>query len=120
MAQVVGGVQAPKYIYLPNATIRYNKLNYNYPVDPTPYKTYTRPGDWLSLPTVNEGDEVIYMLVAIYENSSNDIVFSVRGDYTVDWGDGNIINYNSNNTNTGAVDGKTGYSINWDDIDPST
>ena len=30
MAQLVGGVQAPKYIYLPNATIRYNKLNYNY------------------------------------------------------------------------------------------
>ena len=120
MAQVVGGVQAPKYIYLPNATIRYNKLNYNYPVDTTPYKTYTRPGDWLDLPVVNEGDEVIYMLVAVYENSSNDIVFSVRGNYTVDWGDGNIVNYNANHTSSSHVDGKTGHSINWDDIDPST
>ena len=120
MAQVVGGVQAPKYIYLPNATVRYNKLNYNYPIDTTPYKTYTRPADWLDLPAVNEGDEVIYMLVAIYENNPNSIVFSVRGDYTVDWGDGNIINYDQNSTSVNAVDGKTGYSINWDDIDPST
>ena len=120
MAQVVGGVQAPKYIYLPNATIRYNKLNYNYPVDPTPYKTYTRPSDWLDLPVVNEGDEVIYMLVAVYENSTNDIVFSVRGDYTVDWGDGNIVNYDSNSTNVYGDDFKVVHSFDWNDIDPST
>ena len=42
MAQVVGGVQAPKYIYLPNATVRYNKLNYTYEKT-TAFNTYTRP-----------------------------------------------------------------------------
>ena len=118
MAQVVGGVQAPKYIYLPNATIRYNKLNYNYPVDTTPYKTYTRPSDWLTLPTVNPGDEVIYMLVAIYENNPNYIGLKVRGNYTVDWGDGNIINYDSNSTT--SLNDKINYSFDWNDFDGST
>jgi surface protein len=118
MAQVVGGVQAPKYIYLPNATIRYNKLTYNYPIDTTPYKTYTRPVDWLDLPVVNEGDEVIYMLVAIYENNPNYIGLKVRGNYTVDWGNGDIQNYDSNSS-TSSND-KINYSFDWNDFDEST
>ncbi len=70
MTQVIGGVQAPKYIYLPNTTVRYNKLTYNYSNDTTPYATYTRPAEWLDLPSVNEGDEIVYLLMGISEKGS--------------------------------------------------
>lgn len=118
MAQVVGGVQAPKYIYLPNATIRYNKLNYTYEKTTTFNTTYTRPSEWLTLPTVNLGDEVVYMLVSVYENTPSYVGFAVNGDFTVDWGDGNIIDYAGIAGTSMTL--RVNHEINWDDVDPST
>ena len=112
MAQVVGGVQAPKYVYLPNATVRYNKLIDTNTFDTTPYATYTRPAEWLTLPEVNEGDEIVYLLVGLSENGSNEIKFQFKGDYTVDWGNGDILNYTNNELVT--------YYHQWDDSDDTT
>jgi surface protein len=118
MAQVVGGVQAPKYMYLPNATVRYNKLNYTYEKTTTFNDTYVRPSDWLTLPEVNNGDEVVYMLVSVYENTPSYVGFAVNGDFTVDWGDGNIINYDGI-SQTSATH-RVNHVLNWEDLDEST
>lgn len=50
--------------------------------------TWTRPADWLTLPTVNVGDQKIVGLIAVFPNQSNNIAITVAGAYTVDWGDG--------------------------------
>jgi hypothetical protein len=51
--------------------------------------TYTRPADWLTMPSVVDGDQKIVMLVAIYEHDSNHVAFrATGGGYTIDWGDG--------------------------------
>lgn len=52
--------------------------------------TYARPSDWLTMPTLVDGDQKIVMLVAVYEHDSNFVAFEIKGgNYTVDWGDGN-------------------------------
>ena len=54
--------------------------------------TYTRPADWLAMPTLTPGtDRKIHALAAVYNNGSN--LYAVNcttgsGTYTVDWGDG--------------------------------
>jgi surface protein len=64
--------------------------------DPVPYE---RPADWLALPEVNEGDEKIVGLYAVYNTDSNFVAFRCSGAYTVDWGDGSAPeNFASNTT----------------------
>jgi len=53
---------------------------------------WQRPTDWLPIPTISTGEEVIYILVAVRNLVGNFIAFRISGDYTVDWGDGNIEN----------------------------
>lgn len=54
--------------------------------------TWTRPADWLAMPTlVPNVDRKIHVLAAVYNNGSN--LYAVQcttssGTYTVDWGDG--------------------------------
>lgn len=48
---------------------------------------YVRPSDWLSLPTVSNGDQTFVGLVAIWPGT-NYISVKCNGNYTVDWGDG--------------------------------
>jgi predicted heme/steroid binding protein len=55
---------------------------------PVPRQTWTRPSDWLSMPSLSQGDEKIHMLVKVYEKGGNYIIFKCNGDYQVDWGDG--------------------------------
>ena len=57
--------------------------------------TWTRPSDWTAMPTVTTSDEKFVGLYAIYENSDNWACLKVSGNFTVDWGDGNVINYSS-------------------------
>ena len=57
---------------------------------------WIRPTDWIPIPDIATGEEVVYMLNAVYDNNSNFIAFLFQGNYTVDWGDGNIENVNSN------------------------
>lgn len=56
--------------------------------------TYTRPADWLALPSIVPTDQKFVALYAIYERS-NFVGIQASGNYTIDWGDGNILNYNS-------------------------
>jgi surface protein len=56
---------------------------------------YQRPADWLEIDSlVVDLDEKFVGLYAIYEDS-NFISLSAAGNYTVDWGDGVVENYNS-------------------------
>lgn len=48
---------------------------------------YVRPADWLELPIVNAGEQKFVGLYPITE-FNNIVKFTIRGDYTVDWGDG--------------------------------
>lgn len=54
--------------------------------------TYTRPSDWLTLPTITAADHKFVGLHAVYENSPNFCVvrctMSSSGTYLIDWGDG--------------------------------
>jgi surface protein len=54
-----------------------------------------RPADWLALPTITEDDNMFAGLLAITNDEANYIALSAAGNYTVDWGDGTIENYNS-------------------------
>ena len=71
------------------------------------FNEWTRPTDWLSLPSMVEGDSKIAGLVAVYPGdtgstgitaSSNFVAFTVFGNYTVDWGDGTTAAYSSGET----------------------
>ena len=53
-----------------------------------PSGPWTRPADWLPLPTVVSGDQKVVMLVAVFNTVGNYLAFSFTGPYTVDWGDG--------------------------------
>lgn len=56
---------------------------------------WVRQRDWLTIPDVTETDEKFVGLLAIFNNINNDYALSASGNYTVDWGDGNIENYNA-------------------------
>lgn len=75
-------------------------------------KLWTRPLDWLALPTIGASDQKCAMLVAIYNTTANYVAFSATGNYTVDWGDGI-----SENVNTGVT---AQHRYNWADISNTT
>ena len=77
-----------------------------------PIPTFTRNPEWLTMPTLVNGDEKIHMLVEVYENSPNYINFSVNGAFTVNWGDGNTINYTAGT--------EVNYIIQWSGTSAST
>ncbi len=75
---------------------------------------WSRPTDWLTMPTLIDGEQKIAMLVAVYEHDSNFSAFTVSGgNYTVDWGDGNA----AQNINDGV---QAEQNLSWADYDPST
>ena len=53
---------------------------------------WTRPADWLTLPTLTTADQKFVGLHMVMEGGFY-CALSATGNYTVDWGDGNIINY---------------------------
>lgn len=59
----------------------------------SPVTTWERPSDWLAMPT--PGTQEVVALLAIYDDTNYTVV-QCQGPYTVDWGDGNVINYNTN------------------------
>jgi surface protein len=59
---------------------------------------WTRPADWLPMPSMSDTDQAFYGLVAVFPNDSNFLALTASGDYTVEWGDGTITNHNSNTT----------------------
>ena len=57
---------------------------------------YVRPSDWLTLEDLNETEEKFVGLYGVFSGDSNYVTVLSQGDYTVDWGDGTIENFNSN------------------------
>ena len=61
--------------------------------------TYTRPSDWLTMPTVSSSAQTFVGLFAVRNNDSNYVALKVTtstGNYQVNWGDGNITTHASN------------------------
>lgn len=56
--------------------------------------TWTRPTDWLTMPT--PGAQEVIGLMAVYDDGANYVAIQCTGAYTVDWGDGTVTNYASN------------------------
>ncbi|MNQ31119.1 hypothetical protein D3C85_444840 [compost metagenome] len=50
--------------------------------------TWTRPADWLALPTITAGDTRLVGLFAVFDHGTNSVAIKCTGAYTVDWGDG--------------------------------
>ena len=56
---------------------------------------WTRPSDWLTLPTLTDADNKFVGLHAVFPGGSNFCALSADGAYTVDWGDGVVENFAS-------------------------
>lgn len=67
-------------------------LSYTSPAIPV----YTRPVQWLTLPSVTAGSQIVVGLHAVYDHDANYVAFRVRGNYSVDWGDGTSNTYADN------------------------
>lgn len=64
-------------------------------VAPDNVNSWTRPTDWLTLPTITNTDNKLVGLYGVVDNSSNFAAFTISvnsGTYTVDWGDGTVEN----------------------------
>lgn len=59
---------------------------------------WTRPSDWLTMPTITASEQKIAALFAVGDYSTNHVAFRMSGAYTVDWGDGNTENVAANTT----------------------
>ena len=57
--------------------------------------TWIRPSDWLAMPTVASTDNKFVGLFAVTNDDSNFVALTAAGNYTVDWGDGTVENFNS-------------------------
>lgn len=73
---------------------------------------YIRNDEYLDLPNLVNGDEKIYILAMIYEQS-NYFEFYATGDYQIDWGDGQGVQSYSSGT-------YAEYSVDWNNISSST
>ena len=56
---------------------------------------WTRPADWLAMPSFSAGEQKVCILLAVFNNDTNAIAFYNAGAYTVDWGDGTVTNHTS-------------------------
>ena len=64
---------------------------------------YTRPADWLAMPTVLSTDQKVVLLVAVENVSTNFFAVTCTtsaGTYTINWGDGTSDNVTASNTTT--------------------
>ena len=60
--------------------------------------TYTRPSDWLSMPTVATSSQTFVGLFAVRNNDSNYVALRANtstGNYQVNWGDGTVTTHAS-------------------------
>lgn len=57
---------------------------------------YTRPSEWISLPTVTAGQQILVGTFAVYNHDSNFVAFTIQGNYNVNWGDGTTGAFSSN------------------------
>jgi surface protein len=86
-------------IVLKNVNITGGKLNGVVAPPPPPPPSWTRPSDWLTMPTVVDTDQTFVALHAVIEDGDNYCAFrftTSTGQYQVDWGDGTTTLHNSN------------------------
>ncbi len=65
----------------------------------SPSESWTRPTEWIPIPTYGANEEVIYLLNAVWDTMVNPCAFLFNGTgagYTVDWGDGTTSNHAMN------------------------
>lgn len=74
--------------------------SFKLPISSTSSSDWTRPADWLAMPTgITSANETFVGLHAVIQNSDNYCAFrftTSAGQYQVDWGDGTIDLVNSN------------------------
>jgi surface protein len=73
---------------------------------------WQRPSDWLEMPVVANTEQKFVGLFPVYDYGGNYVALYFQGDYTVDWGDGNVSSHNSGN--------KAQHSYVYDDISSNT
>jgi hypothetical protein len=56
---------------------------------------WRRPVDWLPMPAVEPTDEIFVGLIAVFDSDANYVELSAAGDYTVDWGDGTVEDFDA-------------------------
>lgn len=59
---------------------------------------WIRPMEWLPMPPMEDWDERVDLLVFVAPLGINYLGFSFDCPYTVDWGDGSVMNYQANET----------------------
>lgn len=65
---------------------------------------WTRPADWLAMPSVLPTEQKFVGLFAVHNRDSNWVALSASGAYTVDWGDGSAPqNFTSGSTASRAI-----------------
>lgn len=71
---------------------------------------WVRPSDWVAMPALsNNRIHIVAQILNLAGNTDNILALraNVSGGYTVDWGDGNVINYSTNTTAEKAYDYST-------------
>lgn len=56
---------------------------------------WVRDAAWVSLPDNETGVQKVSILNAVFDTDSEYVAFTCAGNYTVDWGDGNVQDFNS-------------------------
>lgn len=83
------------------------------PIPGTAVEKWERPADWLPLPDISSTEEKFAGLFPIYNVVGNLVALEFEGgNYTVDWGDGTVEDYNGGD--------KAQHSFDWDDIPADT
>ena len=60
---------------------------------PRTVNVWTRPADWLTMPSITSSEQKIALLMPVFPQGSNFLAFLISGAYTVDWGDGSVENF---------------------------
>ena len=53
---------------------------------------WIRPSEWIAMPTIISTEQKVAALFLVGNNNSNFVAFRCSGNYTVNWGDGNVEN----------------------------
>jgi surface protein len=53
---------------------------------------WIRPSEWIAMPTITSTEQKVAALFLVGNNNSNFVAFRCFGNYTVNWGDGNVEN----------------------------
>ena len=51
---------------------------------------WIRPSEWIAMPTITSTEQKVAALFLVGNNNSNFVAFRCYGNYTVNWGDGNV------------------------------